>query len=145
MSDGVPSQQVQASHGLPGLPATRVHRRVIASSVLAAAVLLSALMVLPGVAAATSPKLTITPSTIYYPCSEGNVTFVVKHFGAAKKVKLHSGSATGPKVAVITTNASGAGSTVLNFTNTMPGSYPYYAVQSGGLSAHATLTVGTCP
>jgi len=125
------------------LPVTRT-RRVIASCVLAIAVLCSALVLLPGVAEATSPKLTITPSTIYYPCSEGNVTFAVKHFSADKKVKLHSGSATGPKVATITTNASGKGSTVLDFTNTMPGTYPYYAVQ-GGLSANATLTVGTCP
>lgn len=59
-------------------------------------------------------------------------------------MKLHSGSATGPKVAVITTDTSGAGSTVIDFNNTLPGSYPYYAVQ-GGLSANATLTVGTCP
>jgi hypothetical protein len=125
------------------LPVTRT-RSVIASSVLAIAVLFSALVVLPGVAAGTSPKLTITPSTIFYPCNEGNVTFAVKHFGADKTVKLHSGSATGPKVAVITTNASGKGRTVLDFTNTMPGSYPYYAVE-GGLSANATLTVGTCP
>jgi hypothetical protein len=95
-----------------------------------------------------SPKLTITPSTIYYPCNEGNVTFAVKHFGAGKKVKLHLGSTAGPKVAVITTNASGEGSTVVDFTNTMPGSYYYFAVQSekdGELGAGAPLNVDTCP
>jgi hypothetical protein len=134
----------------PGLP--RVHRilpltrrRMIASSGLAAAMLISALTLLPGVATATSPKLKITPSTIYYPCAEGNVTFAVKGFGADKKVKLHSGATNGPIAAVITTNGSGKGSTIIDFTNLMAGTYPYYAVQSGGLSANATLDVGTCP
>src|ERR1022692_566838 len=75
--------------------------RIVAPSVLTAAVFISALTALPGPASATSPKLTITPSEIFYPCSEGNVTFAVKGFGAGKKVKLHSGSAAGPKVAVI--------------------------------------------
>ena len=122
-------------------------RRTISPMVagLVVAVSVSALVALPAVAQAASPKLKITPSSIYYPCSEGSVTFAVKGFGADKKVKLHSGSATGPKVAVITTNGSGKGSTVIDFNNVMPGMYPYYAVQGTRLSANATLDVGTCP
>lgn len=119
-------------------------RRMILPSLLATALFISALTVLSGAASATSPKLKITPSEIYYPCSEGNVTFAVKGFGADKKVKLHSGTASGPKVATITTNASGKGSTVIDFNDVMAGEYPYYAVQ-GGLSANATLTIGDCP
>jgi hypothetical protein len=121
-------------------------RRIIAPVTLASFVLFSGLVVAPSMADANSgATLTITPSTIYYPCSEGNVTFSVTGFGADVKVKLHSGSATGPKVGKITTNGSGAGSKVINFTDTMPGSYTYYAVEKGGTKANATLAVGTCP
>jgi hypothetical protein len=95
-------------------------------------------------ATTAKPKLTITPSEIYYPCSEGNVTFAVKAFADGKKVALHSGSKTGPKVATITTNSKGSGKTVIDFTNEPPGSYPYYAVLSKE-SARATLMIGTCP
>jgi len=90
------------------------------------------------------PKLTITPSEIYYPCSEGSVTFAIKAFAADKKVSLRFGSATGEKVGTITTNAKGSGKTVMDFNDTAPGNYPYYAV-SGKTSAEATLEVGTCP
>jgi hypothetical protein len=104
----------------------------------------SFLMALPGVAAASTPTLKISPSTIYYPCSEGNVKFTVKAFAANKKVKLHSGSSSGPKVATITTNASGKGSVTIDFNNVAPGSYPYVAVR-GATSATSTLTIGECP
>lgn len=143
MSIGIPSATVSTSRQLP-IPAS-ARRRMILPTVLTAAFFVSALTVLAGPASAASPKLTITPSEIYYPCSEGNVTFAVKGFGADKKVKLHSGSATGPKVATITTNESGKGSTVIDFNNVAPGMYPYYAVQGEGTSANATLEVGTCP
>jgi hypothetical protein len=143
MSNDIPSVSVSMSAEIP--KSIRTRRRIIIPSVLAATVFISALTVLSGAASATSPKLTITPSEIYYPCSEGNVTFSVKGFGADKNVKLHSGSASGPKVAVITTNASGKGKTIIDFNNVPAGSYPYYAVQSGGLSANATLTIGDCP
>jgi len=119
--------------------------RLAVIGLLAPAVLLSALVISPGVAAAASPKLTIKPSEIYYPCSEGNVTFTIKGFGKDKKVKLREGSAKGTKVATISTNSSGKGATVIDFTDTMPGSYPYYAVQSSTVMANATLTIGECP
>jgi hypothetical protein len=104
----------------------------------------SCLMTLPGVAAAATPTLKISPPTIYYPCSEGNVKFTVKAFGANKKVKLHSGSSSGPKVATITTNGTGKGSVTIDFNDVAPGSYPYVAVQ-GSTSATSTLTIGECP
>lgn len=143
MSSGFLAESVLVPGELPVPNSAR--RRMIVPSLLTAAVFVSALAVLSGPASAASPKLTITPSEIYYPCSEGNVTFAVRGFGADKKVKLHSGSATGPKVATITTNASGKGHTIIDFNNVMPGTYPYYAVQGVGISANATLEVGTCP
>ena len=91
MSIGIPSASVSTSRQLP-IPASS-RRRMILPTVLTAAFFASALTVPAGPASAASPKLTITPSEIYYPCSEGNVTFAVKGFGADKRVKLHSGSA----------------------------------------------------
>ena len=111
--------------------------------VLAAGVL-GSLVLTPALAAAATPTLTIKPSTIYYPCSEGNVKFTVKGFAADKTVKLRSGSATGPVAAKITTNSSGKGKTTIDFSNLAAGSYPYYAVQ-GATSATSTLTVEDCP
>jgi hypothetical protein len=120
--------------------------RIAAFATVATALLFSTSFAIPDVAGAVSatPSLKITPSEIYYPCSEGNVKFAVKGFAADRKVKLNSGSATGPTVATIKTNSAGRGSTTLNFNNVPAGSYPYYAVQKS-TTATATLTIGDCP
>lgn len=123
----------------------RLRRPTTAALVLFVATGISASILLsPLPAAASSPSLKITPSEIYYPCSEGNVKFTVKGFAPDKKVKLRSGSTTGTVAATIKTSSSGKGSATIDFSDVMPGSYPYYAVQ-GGSSATATLTVGECP
>ena len=121
----------------------RMHRwaPVVALSVV---VSVSSLVSLSDAAASTTPKLKISPSTIFYPCSEGNVKFTAKGFPANKKVQLHSGSVGGPTVAKITVNSSGKGSTTIDFENVAAGSYPYYAVH-GSATATSTLTIEDCP
>lgn len=123
---------------------SRILVRIPAVASLTTLVAASTVIIFPAVASATTPALTIKPSEIYYPCSEGNVKFSVKAFAADRKVKLRSGSTSGTTVATIKTNARGGGSVTIDFNNVTPGSYPYYAVQ-GSTSATATLTVGECP
>lgn len=144
MNSGFPPESASTSDEVGPLTPAPSRRRAVVTGAMAVALFISFLTVASGTASASSPKLTITPSEIYYPCSEGGVDFAVKGFGADKKVKLHFGSATGPKEGNLTTNASGKASKVKDFDNTPPGSYTYYAV-GGGVSANATLVVGACP
>ena len=94
--------------------------------------------------ATAAAKLRINPSTIYYPCNEGNVTFTVSNFAPSSQVTVEIGSSSAAPAFYIQTNSSGAGSTTDSFSNYYPGSYKIYATGSG-LKASRTLTVGVCP
>jgi hypothetical protein len=148
MSDTVLRPFVDDEKPRPGAARLKLpqHRRLVATGLLTTAMLLSVFVLLPAAGAATGPKLKISPATIYYPCSEGNVTFKVVRFTFDHEVNVHLGSPSGKHVATMRTNSSGTGDVVVDFTDTAPGSYTYYAVSHGkGPTASAVLTVGECP
>ncbi|MGA2210375.1 MAG: hypothetical protein ABSH30_12140 [Acidimicrobiales bacterium] len=95
-------------------------------------------------ATATTPKLAIQPSKIYYPCSEGNVTFSVSNFAADSSVDLYFGSTKVLDFAVIDTDSTGSGSAVVSFSDYYAGLYKVYATD-GSLKASKSLTVSECP
>jgi hypothetical protein len=106
-------------------------------------------------AAATAPATTttatlkISPSKIFT-CSESSpVTVTVSGFAANSSVNLEIGAATADAAATISTNASGGGSTVLEFgegqgeDDYFAGDYKFFATQST-LQVTKTLTDATC-
>jgi hypothetical protein len=103
-------------------------------------------------AANTAPAnttLKISPSK-FPTCAESfAVTFTVSGFAANSSVNLEIGATKADPAAVISTNASGDGSLVLEFGvgvnshDYFPGDYKFFATQST-LKATKTLTVSTC-
>jgi hypothetical protein len=97
----------------------------------------------------TTAKLKLSPGQIFT-CSESSpVTFTVSGFAANSSVNLEIGATKADPAAVISTNASGDGSTVLEFGvgqgehDYFAGDYKFFATQST-LEATKTLTVSTC-
>ena len=100
-------------------------------------------------ATTTTATLKISPSTIFT-CSESSpVTFTVSGFAANSSVNLEIGATKADPAAVISTNASGDGSTVLEFGegqgehDYFAGDYKFFATQSA-LEVTKTLTDSTC-
>jgi hypothetical protein len=95
----------------------------------------------------TTAKLTISPSTVETCSEDAPVTFTVSGFAANSSVNLEIGSTKAEPAAVISTNASGDGSTVLAFGtgehNYFVGVYKFFATQST-LAPTKTLTFTTC-
>jgi hypothetical protein len=93
-----------------------------------------------------STTLKISPSK-FPTCSDSfEVTFTVSGFAANSSVNLEIGATTADPAAVISTNASGDGSIMLEFGvgqgshDYFPGDYKFFATQSA-LEAAKTLTV----
>lgn len=126
------------------LRCARSRRWAAMTSVFAACLTLSVFFVPAASATVDTARLKITPSEIYYPCSEGSVTFKVTGFPASSRVTLEIGSSTATPAASIETNTGGSGSTSLSFSNYYPGDYVFFATGSS-LQAHKTLTIGECP
>ena len=99
--------------------------------------------------ASANTTLKISPSKIFT-CSESSpVTFTVSGFAANSSVNLKIGATKADPAAVISTNASGDGSLVLEFGvgqgehDYFAGDYKFFATQST-LQASKTLTDSTC-
>jgi hypothetical protein len=99
--------------------------------------------------ASTTAKLQISPSKIFT-CSESSpVTVTVSGFAANSSVNLEIGAAAANPAAVISTNASGDGSIVLQFGSGQnehdyfAGDYKFFATQST-LDVTKTLTDSNC-
>ena len=128
----------------------RHSRGAIAAVIAVSAASIAVAAVLPAagaraaVASTTAPKLTINPSAIFYPCSEGSVTFSVKHFPARSSVTLHLGSASATSFASVSTNGVGSGNTTVSFNDYYPGFYKVFATDAS-VEATKPLTVGECP
>ena len=97
----------------------------------------------------TTATLKINPSKIFT-CSESSpVTFTVSGFAANSSVNLEIGATKADPAAVISTNASGDGSLVLEFGSGQgehdyfAGDYKFFATQST-LEVTKTLTDSTC-
>jgi hypothetical protein len=97
----------------------------------------------------TTATLKISPSKIFT-CSESSpVTVTVSGFAANSSVNLEIGATKADPAAVISTNASGDGSTTLDFGvgqgehDYFAGDYKLFATQST-LQAAKTLTDSTC-
>ena len=97
----------------------------------------------------TAATLKISPSK-FPTCAESfEVTFTVSGFAANSSVNLEIGTTKAGPAAVISTNASGDGSIVLEFGDGQgehdyfAGDYKFFATQST-LKAAKTLTVSTC-
>jgi hypothetical protein len=95
-------------------------------------------------AAGTTPKLNIKPSALYYPCSEGTVTFSVVGFPATTQVALRLGSVKATALRTIETNANGGGKVTVTFTNQYQGYYSFFATTTSATARHL-LTIGVCP
>jgi hypothetical protein len=125
--------------------AVRPPRKVIAASTVGACLLAGGLLApMLASAAAPKPKLTITPSSIYYPCSEGNVKFSVRGFPATTAVSLRLGSTAAVALRTIDTNANGFGKATVAFSGYYQGYYTFYATGATTTVRHV-LEVGVCP
>jgi hypothetical protein len=122
-------------------------RKTLAASVVGVCLVVGGVLAPMLASAATpTPRLKITPSSMYYPCSEGDATFSVKGFAPTSQVTLRVGSAQATPASVIDTNSSGAGSVVLSFEGYYPGYYTFYATGNGtGKTVHHLLNIGECP
>jgi hypothetical protein len=100
-------------------------------------------------ATTTTATLKISP-TKFPTCADSfGVTFTVSGFAANSSVNLEIGATGADPAAVISTNASGGGSIVLEFGvgvnshDYFPGDYKFFATQST-LEATKTVTVSAC-
>jgi streptogramin lyase len=128
---------------LRGLLANR-WRKALAASAAAAGLAVGGVLVPAAAASTPTATLHVQPAAIYYPCSEGNVTFSVTGFPASSQVALYIGTTKATPAGYMDTNSSGEGQLVLSFSNYYPGDYLFIASSSGTQAKHY-LEVGECP
>jgi hypothetical protein len=126
---------------------TVMHRALIGSFVIACAA--TGLFAAAASANTTTATLKISPTKVPTCADSFEATFTVSGFAANSSVNLEIGATTADPAAVISTNASGDGSIMLEFGvgvnshDYFPGVYKFFATQST-LEATKTMTVTSC-